>query len=473
MKKWLLTLGCCLLFSFVWSQGKDPKVDSIAKLLQQYFNQKDGERIYALTGVGFQKSIPPDLFKTISSNNLFPLGEMKEVVFEKAGPGGVHKYKATFTMATLALFLSLDDKDKLSTFLFKEYVDETARKTEAVPSSNAGLTALDKIVASSVKPYMELVPTTGLSIGILKDGQEHYYGYGETARGNRKIPDAHTLFEIGSITKTFTAILLAAAVQEGKISLDDPVRKYLPGTNPLERDGATVTVRMLSNHSSGLPRMPGNFANDTDPQNPYKEYTKQMLLDYFRTAVPERKPGTTYEYSNLAVAALGIILEHIYKKSFEQLVAERITGPLKMHDTRQYLKAADSARFAKGYDEAGKPASQWDFQAFAAAGALRSTAADLLRYAKANLGDAPQLLLKAIQQTHVPGFRDGNNSLGLGWHLITPGRDQLIFHNGGTGGFRSYLAINPAKKLAVVLLSNTAIGTESVGHALMQWLENN
>ncbi|MFL5808296.1 MAG: serine hydrolase domain-containing protein [Flavisolibacter sp.] len=472
MQKILFSILLCFSCTFSFSQNQQEKIDSVCRLVIKNFNNKDAEGLYQLTGAAFKKAVTIERFREIGNTNLFPIGEMLQAIYEKQ-QNGVSKYKAVFASVNLAMYLSLDDKDKLETFLFNEYVDERAKKAGKVRSSNKMVTALDRKLDSAVQPYISLEVTTGLSIGILRNGKTYYYGYGETEKGNKKLPNEKTIFEIGSISKTFTAILLADAVNKGEIRLNDPVSLYLPSSiPPLQFGGEPVTIKMLSNHSSGLPRMPTNFTTAvSDPLNPYKNYGIDQLFGFLSTFKLDRKPGTSYEYSNLAVATLGAILENINKKPFEQMVVEKICGPLQMNDTRQYIRKTDSARFAKGYSETGKYNGQWDFKAFAPAGSLRSTATDMLRYAKANMSSAPGELSKAIQLTHSLTFSDGQNKTGLGWHFIKPGDDEVLFHNGGTGGFRSYLAINQEKKFAVVILSNTAVGTEEVGNELMKWLE--
>lgn len=246
----------------------------------------------------------------------------------------------------------------------------------------------------------------------------------------------------------------------------------MPDSIPnLEYNGTPITLKTLINHSSGLPSLPSNF-NSTDITNPYRDYDNDKLFSFYKNFKAVRKPGEKYEYSNLAAGTLGVILERVYQKNYEALFVEKIYTPLGMKDTRQFIRKTDSLRFAKGYNEYGYYNSQWDFKALAGAGAIRSTAADLLKYAKANLGDAPASLNKAMQLTHIVTFIDGAK-VGLAWHIIKPGADEVVFHNGGTGGFRSYLAINMQKKFAIIILSNTSIGTEEVGNALMKWLEEN
>ncbi|HXB44345.1 MAG TPA: serine hydrolase domain-containing protein [Puia sp.] len=464
-----ITCTCTLLIA---QTSQTQKIDSVCILVKQYFNEKNPAKIYDLTGESFRNVLSPDAFKTICENNLFVLGEMKKTEFENHA-AGVSTYKATIGAVNLSLLLSLDSRGKIEVFLFKPYVDETRKKNYAVPSSNPLTTTLDKQVDSAVRSYISLEATVGLSIGIIKQGSVYYYGYGETARGNKKIPDEHTLFEIGSLSKTFTSILLADAVNSGAVKLDDPMNKYLPDSIPkLEYGGVPITLKTLANHSSGLPRMPSNFYSPDD-SNPYKDYDQKDLFSFYRNFKPIRKPGEKYEYSNLAAGTLGVILERVNHASYETLFLGTICRPLHMNETREFLLSGDSARFAKGYDEQGAPSSQWDFMALGAAGAIRSTNADLLKYALANLGDAPPKLLKAIKLTHVITFSEGQTKVGLAWHYIKPGKDELIFHNGQTGGYHSYLAFNEEKKFAVIILSNCAKGTEDIGGAVVRWLETN
>jgi CubicO group peptidase (beta-lactamase class C family) len=448
------------------------KTDSVSVLVQKKFNEKDVAGLYTLTGDAFKKALSYETLLSFCNNNLFPLGEIKELSFEKEA-NGICKYKSVFSTVSLSLFLGLDKTDKIETFLFKPYVDEKAKKNQKAASSNPLVSRLDKEVDSAAQDYINLLPTTGLSIGILVNGKTDYYGYGETAKGNNQLPNEHSIYEIGSISKTFTATLLADAVGKGKVKLDDPVSKYFPDSIPaLEYQGQPVTLKTLSNHSSGIPRMPNNF-HSSDNYNPYKDYSDQDLYSFYKTFKLERKPGAEYEYSNLAAATLGVILEKVYKKTYEELIVQIICDPLGMDETREFIRKNDSIRFVKGYNEEGKYNSQWDFDAMAPAGSIRSTASDMLIYANAQLGKAPAALEKDIRLTHEKTFSNGASNTALGWHYIKPGKGEVIFHNGGTGGFRTYLAINLEKKFAVVVLSNTSISVDEMGNALMKWLEEN
>src|ERR1039457_5651467 len=184
--------------------------------------------------------------------------------------------------------------------------------------------------------------------------------------------------------------------------------------------------------------MPSNF-HPSDNGNPYKDYDNNDLFSFYKNFKPIRKPGEKYEYSNLAVGTLGVILERVNQEDYEALFLKTICKPLHMSETKEFLLQDDSAKFAKGYNEEGVYNSQWDFKALAAAGAIRSTTSDLMKYAKANLGDAPPKLYKAIQLTHEITFTEGTTKISLAWHYIKPGNDEVIFHNGGTGGYHKFI----------------------------------
>jgi CubicO group peptidase (beta-lactamase class C family) len=468
MKKILPFLLLIIMHQVVLAQAQQQKLDSVCALVKKYFNKKDPQKLYDLTGEGFHKNIPWESFNSICFTNLFPLGAMTETIFE-GYINGVTKYKAVFPTVAFDLLLSLEKGGKIETFLLRPYTILNAKKSVKSPFNNPLASTLDKAVDNIMQPFMEQLNTVGASIVIFKDDQTYYYGYGETAKGNNSIPDNHTIFEIGSISKTFTATLLADAVSKGKIKLDDRVNEYLPDSIPLiSFDGVPVTIQSLMNHSSGIPRMPSNFGNSKF--DPYIDYDDSKMFRFYKNFKPTRKPGDKYEYSNLAVGTVGVILERINKDSYENILIKTICKPLGMNDTKVSLGAKDSVRFAKGYSD-GNFAAPWNFKAFMAAGGIRSTASDMIRYAQAQLFTASSSLHNDIQLTHTVTFKSTDATLGLAWHFIKPGKDQILFHNGGTGGYKSYMAVNLSKKFAVVILSNSTISVDGLGNELMKWLE--
>ncbi|HEY8893761.1 MAG TPA: serine hydrolase domain-containing protein, partial [Niastella sp.] len=347
------------------------KTDSITHLIQQYYNHKEISNLYELTGQKFKAAITPQQFTQVTQGLYQQAGQFSSYELESIN-NRVANYKANFSNAVLSLQVGIDSSSKLETFLLQAYEPEAAPRMGEVLSDNPVHTALDKKVDSLTMPFMKKGNTVGLALGILENGQTHVYGYGETAKENQLTPDSNTLFEIGSITKTFTATILAYFIQQGKIGLDDPVSKYLPDSIAnLQYNGKPITIGSLANHSSGLPRMPADLSTKADPGNPYRAYNVSDMFSFLAHFKPYREPGVQYEYSNLAVGLLGVILEKVSGKPYEQLVQEIICQPLQMKSTGITLTAEDSSRFALGYNMQLQAVHSWEFQSFAAAGAIR------------------------------------------------------------------------------------------------------
>ncbi|MCY1054833.1 serine hydrolase [Nannocystis sp. SCPEA4] len=271
--------------------------------------------------------------------------------------------------------------------------------------------------------------------------------------------DGNTLFEIGSITKVFTALILADMVNKGEVSLDDPAAKFLPpGHRMPERGGRQITLRELATHRSGLPRMPDNIGPMTDPDGPFAGYTEDKLLAFLDRCQLTRDIGSQWEYSNLGAGLLGYLLARAAGKDYEALLHERITGPLGMNDTKITLPPRHAKRLAPPFDAHMQPARPWNTWVLTAAGGLRSSAADMLNFAAAVLDPnspiAPAMrtaLSVRAPASHAPIEQ------ALGWVVMhpEPGR-ELLLHDGGTGGFRSVVALEPSKGRAVVALINSA-----------------
>jgi D-alanyl-D-alanine-carboxypeptidase/D-alanyl-D-alanine-endopeptidase len=310
---------------------------------------------------------------------------------------------------------------------------------------------------------------TGIVVGLLDaSGARRVIAYGTPGEGVRAPLDGSTVFEIGSITKVFTTAILADMVRKGDVGLDDPVAMYLPAdvTVP-SREGKPITLGDLATQSSGLPRMPDNFT-PADPTNPYADYSVAELYAFLSGYTLPRLPGERYEYSNLGMGLLGHALALKAGVSYETLVAERVLGPLGMHDTHITLTPALRARLATGHDQGGAPAANWDIPTLAGAGALRSTANDMLAFAAANL-DTAGPLGAALQTAHEPRVRTDDPALrvGLAWHILKTPATAIVWHNGGTGGYHAFLGLDPAQHTAVVVLSNSTRSIDDIGFHLL------
>jgi CubicO group peptidase (beta-lactamase class C family) len=341
----------------------------------------------------------------------------------------------------------------------------------AAPSAPAAAQSIppDSLVRSIIRARVDTGRYAGVAVGfVARDGRQQVTVYGPAA-GVTPF-DANTVFEIGSITKTFTAAILADMVARKELALDDPVATHLPpGTKIPERDGRQITLLDLATQTSGLPRLPANMVI-TDARNPYASYTAALMYEFLAGYRLPRGIGQQYEYSNLGMGLLGQALAHRAEKDFETLVSERVLGPLGMRDTRIALTPALRARLAPGHNEGGDVVGLWDLPAIAGAGALRSTVGDMLKYVRANVDSTSKPLGSVLATTHVrrrPGPVP-QVSIGLAWHRSpTPGGRTIVWHNGGTGGYRSFAGFDESSGLGVVVLANSAVSVDDIAMHLL------
>jgi serine-type D-Ala-D-Ala carboxypeptidase/endopeptidase len=313
-----------------------------------------------------------------------------------------------------------------------------------------------------------LVPGTATVIGLIEGGRTRIIPAVKVGAGGPTAADGDTIFEIGSITKVFTASVLADMVEKGEVSLDDPVAKYLPPTVRMpNRGGKEITLLDLATQTSGLPRLPSNLA-PKDGANPYADYTVQNLYDFLSGYALTRDIGAQYEYSNLGVGLLGHLLALRAKTDYETLVTTRILKPLGMNDTHIVLPSASRARLTPGHDRAGTPVANWDLPTLAGAGALRSTVNDMLRFAAANLEETGPLA-KAFKSSHTVRRPTtlAETSIGLAWHVRRTSEGEIVWHNGGTGGYHSFLGLDQKAKTAVVMLHSSANAHDDLGFHLL------
>lgn len=329
----------------------------------------------------------------------------------------------------------------------------------------AAQTLSDSAARAAVEARIEAGMGVGIVAGLLDAGGARIVAFGQS--GNGRPLDGKTVFEIGSISKVFTSLILADMVRRGEVALDDPVATYLPPTVKVPaRSGRQITLLDLATQSSGLPRMPANFA-PKDPANPYADYTTAELYAFLSSYELPRDPGARYEYSNLGFAVLGGALAQRAGKSWEALVQERIIGPLGLRDTRVSLPASMRSRLAAGHAD-GKPAANWDLGAFAPAGALRSTADDMLRFIAAAMDSAGPLAadFRATEQSRRV-ITPGRLEIGLGWHILRIDGRTVVWHNGGTGGYHAFAGFEPATGRGVVLLANSTDDIDDIGVHLL------
>lgn len=320
-----------------------------------------------------------------------------------------------------------------------------------------------KILVSRVDEHKQAV---GLVVGIVESGEKRVVVHGRRAAGDAKPLDGDTVFEIGSITKGFTGILLADMARKGEVALDDPAQKYLPeGVKMPQKGEKAITLRDLSTHRSGLPRLPSNL-KPADKMNPYADYGAAQLYEFLNGHTLRREPGEAYEYSNLGAGLLGHLLARRAGKGYEALLRERVLDPLGMKDTRITLTEGMQARLAQGHGMQLEAVKNWDLDVLAGAGALRSTANDMMRLMEAMMGGKGPLAESIRMAVSERRPAAPKLAIGLGWHMWEGDR-EIVWHNGGTGGYRSFAGYAAKTGKAVVVLSNAAISADDIGLHLL------
>ena len=332
------------------------------------------------------------------------------------------------------------------------------------PPPQASPAQIPQDIQQSIRERVDNGYNTAIIVGVLNPRGRQYFTYGRIHLPDGSPANEHTLFEIGSATKVFTTLLLAQLAQQNYLNLDDPIQRFLPPTvKAPTRENQTITLNHLATHTSALPRLPDNL-NPADTSNPYADYTAQKLYDFLNTHQLTGDIGQKYEYSNLGMGLLGHLLARHQNVSYEQLIKKHITGPLDMRDTTIILTPEMKSRLAPGH-RGRTEVPNWDFTTLAPAGALRSTAHDLLTFLAVNLSLTESHLRPAITQTHQPQHPTDtpNIQVALGWHVTTQNNRTVHWHNGGTGGYHAFIGFDRTAQTALVILTNTAQSIDDLG----------
>lgn len=334
---------------------------------------------------------------------------------------------------------------------------KSVNKVEITPATSSLVVQenIDQEKLDSIYKYTKNFPdNTQLSFAFIDDDTVSYYGTLRKEGKLNTVQNSDSIFQIGSISKVFTSTLLADFVSQGKVDLNTPIQEYLEAPlHNIEKNGEFITLKSLSNHTSGLPKLPkGMLMNSImNFDNPYKNYTQDKFEKYLKEKItPETTPGTKMVYSNVGVGLLGHILSEVSDKSYEALLQEKIFIPYNMNSSSS-IPLDTEGRMVSGLSPKGDKVPTWTFSSMHGMGAINSNVQDLAKFAQANFKANEVLDFQRVKTFE----KNKKMSISLGWHIITSKTgDELYFHNGATGGYMSSMLLNIKNKKGVIILSN-------------------
>ena len=460
MQRIFFSLIAIFLTSTLFAQTENYKI-SIDNF-QTNFNAEKYDEIFNSFSSEMKQALPLENAKQFLIGLKTQFGKIENKEFINYQQGTYAIYKTKFEKAILGINISLNNQNQINGLFIKPY--EEPKETENKTVNALGYPEeIAEIIYSKSKDFPN---NTQLSIALIQNGKTVFYGIIKENDTIKPIQNQNQIFEIGSITKVFTSTVLASLVEDKKIKLTDNVNLFYLFTF---NNDVKINFESLANHTSGLPRLPENL-DLSNIINPYKNYGKNEIDEYLKNLLKlENEPSKTYLYSNLGAGLLGYTLGLSQKTSFQKLLQNKVFDKYKMNNSFTSSQNLGN-KLVKGLDANGKIVSNWDFDVLVGGGGILSTTEDLAKFANAQFNPEN----KELALTRKPTFDiNGNMKIGLGWHILKSenGKD-LFWHNGGTGGYSSSMAVDVEDKTAVIILSNISNANDKID-ALCFGLINN
>ena len=450
MKKLILLLFIPLS---ILSQEEDVEAKRLVESFITAYNSEDYKSIFNLFSSETKKALPinevTDFLKNLNSN----AGKISANEFIRE-ENNISIYKLTFEKWVSQYSFSIDDNKKIGeVFYFDTYRDEILSGLAINSLSNNDGVIDDNQIKLIFENSKYFPNNTQISLAFINGDNVTYYGLKRQNDSILYFSNYQDVFEIGSITKVFTANILAKSVIDNKIKLNENINDYL---NIKFKNNISISFKSLANHTSGLPRMPSNFeqeANSSD--NPYKHYNDKYLKDYLTNFMEiDNKDIGKSEYSNLGMGLLGFTLSNIYNLNYEELYEKYIFSKYNMKNTTFNINLVNK-KLVKGLDIEGNYTSNWELASLSSAGGILSNVEDLSKYGIAHFNKSNlDLMLMTKKTVKVNDQVD----VGLGWHIINSEKSEnkWHWHNGGTGGYTSSMVIDIKNLVGVIVLSNVS-----------------
>lgn len=445
MKKIFALLFAILMANQIFAQTENYR--TAIDQFQTKYNAGKYDEIFSNFSIEMKQALPLESTKEFLTGLKSEAGKIENKEFTGYEQKSYATYKTKFEKAVLSVNISLNENNQINGLFVKPYKESAASETNTVNALSKYPKEIAQIIYLKSKDFPN---NTQLSIAVIKNGKTNYYGIIKENGSIKPIENQSKVFEIGSITKVFTSTVLASLIEDKKISLADPVNSYYPFTF---KNNLNISFGSLANHTSGLPRLPGNL-DLSNKSNPYKNYGSRELEDYLKNTLKlEHQNSASYAYSNLGAGLLGYTLGLSQKTSFQELLRKRIFDKYQMTDSFTNSQNL-GGNLVKGLNANGETVPNWDFDALFGGGGILSTTKDLAKFAAAQFNSEN----KELTLTRTPTFDISEKmKIGLGWHILKSENGQNLFlHNGGTAGYSSSMTVNTGNQTAVIILSNVS-----------------
>jgi len=457
MKKILLIILTLIVNLSFGQTGKSTNEIIAGNFVKQY-NSDNFTAIFSMFAPVMQEALPIEKTIEFLKGLKSQAGDITKRELIKFENKTYASYKTTFERAVFALNISIDSNSKINGLTVKPFVEEKISET-VINNLPVKCNAVTKKQSDLIFRYSKKFPNqTQIAIALVNNGKINFYGIKRNNDTISTIDNYRSVFEIGSISKIFTSVLLADFVVEGTVKLDSNVNDYL---NFPFNHNAKISFKNLANHTSGLPRLPLNLdLAKVNPENPYKKYNENDLNEYL-TRYLELSTKGEYEYSNLGAGLIGYTLSKIEGLSYDSLLNSKIFSKYSMINSTTRIDKVNE-ELVKGLDASGKEVPNWDFSVLVGAGGIFSTVEDLSKFVVAQFDSSNEELQLTRQKTFEVNT---NMSIGLGWHIIKSESGSILYwHNGGTGGYSSSLAIDMERKNGIIILSNVSAFNQNMGN---------